>query len=173
MSRVRARRALPAFLLLPLLVLPLGALLAGCGYSTQPVYIDTVRTVAVPIFDNTTDRRLFEFALTNAVTREIHSRTPWRIAPADRADATLAGRITGVATPALVEGTREVVLESAVSITLEITLTERSSGKVLVKETRTVTAPFSTRRGESVDGASAEAIEKLARWTVQRLEKAW
>lgn len=169
MRRAQARLAFA--LALAFGAAPLGT--GGCGYSTQPIYLDSVRTVAVPIFDNTTDRRLHEFDLTNAVVREIHSRTPIRVAPPERADAVLNGRITHFLTPALVEGSKEAVLESSVTVTLQITLTERATNKVLLKDTKTISALFSTRRGETFESASAEAIEKLARWVVQRLEKAW
>ncbi|MBI3270789.1 MAG: LptE family protein [Planctomycetes bacterium] len=147
--------------------------LAGCGYSTQPLTLDSVRTVAVPIFDNTTERRLHEFDLTNAVVREIHSRTPLRVAEPERADAILTGRLTTFRTPVLVEAARERVLDATVTLTLEITLTERTTGKVLLKDAHTLSAEFSGQREESIDSATAEVVEKLARWVVQRMEKAW
>ena len=61
--------------------------LAGCtsdghfrfaGYTTEPLYDQTIHTVYVPIAQNITLRRGLEFALTRAVIREINSKSTFR-----------------------------------------------------------------------------------------------
>jgi hypothetical protein len=49
-----------------------------CGYTTEPTYDPSIRTVYVPIAKNDTFRRGVEFYLTEAVIREINSKSPIR-----------------------------------------------------------------------------------------------
>jgi len=81
---------------------PLGAILLalatlpsliGCGYSTQGVFPDAYRTVAVPVFDNRTFYRGFELEMTEAVIKAIESRTPYKVVGASLAETTLTGTI--------------------------------------------------------------------------------
>lgn len=145
---------------------------ASCGYSAKPLVREEYRTVAIAIFENPTVRRAHEFDLTNAVTRMVHARTPYRIASRDAADLVLEGTILDYRTPALVEDRRDAVIESRVDITLQVVLTDRA-GKTVWQGSAVRGAEFSTRRGESEDSARAEAIESLARWAVTTLEEKW
>src|SRR5947209_6289586 len=52
------------------------------GYTTRPNYDAGVKTVRVPMFQNTTFRRGIEFELTKAVVREIESKTPYKVVSA-------------------------------------------------------------------------------------------
>jgi len=64
------------------------------GYTTAPNYDCNIRTVHVPIFQNTTFRRQIEFDLTRAVIREIEAKTPYKVVScADNADTELLGRV--------------------------------------------------------------------------------
>jgi len=65
------------------------------GYTTQPNYDTTIRTVYVPIFKNTTFTQGMEFDLTRAVVREIEAKTPFKVTSCrERADSELTGTIT-------------------------------------------------------------------------------
>ena len=63
------------------------------GYTTEPNYDPSIRTVYVPIALNSTLRRGLEFQLTSAVIREINSKPtgcmPHRIASGEGADTEL------------------------------------------------------------------------------------
>jgi outer membrane lipopolysaccharide assembly protein LptE/RlpB len=74
-------------------------LTAGCGYHTagSAAHLpQAVHTLAVPVFQNTTQSYHTEIAFTQAVIKEFSSRTPYHIVPGSDpdADATLAGTIT-------------------------------------------------------------------------------
>lgn len=65
------------------------------GYTTRPMYDPGIKTVRVPIFKNDTYRQRLEFYLTEAVIREIESKTPLRVVPAGQpADTELLGKVT-------------------------------------------------------------------------------
>ena len=75
------------------MVLALGAL-SGCGYSTKSLYNKNYHTVAVPIFENKTFRREWEFRLTEAIAKNIEYRTPYKVAKQDKADTVLTGEVS-------------------------------------------------------------------------------
>src|SRR5947199_10161411 len=65
------------------------------GYTTQPMYDLGICTVRVPIFKNFTLRRGLEFQLTEAVVREIESKTPYKVVQDCDADTESIGTIVG------------------------------------------------------------------------------
>jgi outer membrane lipopolysaccharide assembly protein LptE/RlpB len=74
------------------------ALLSGCGYHTlgSAAHIPpSVHTVDVPFFENETQYRHTEVALTQAVVRELDTRTRLAVTSGDQAgaDATLTGTL--------------------------------------------------------------------------------
>src|SRR5690606_18398285 len=85
-----------------LLIAPvlLTALIGGCasdptnGYAFASAYDQSVRTVAVPIFGNPTFEHGIEFQLTEAIVKEIHRSTPWRVVDREQAQTELAGAMT-------------------------------------------------------------------------------
>src|SRR6516162_2683621 len=92
--------------LIPLLVLLAGvlAVLPGCGtwdgnfcilgYTTKPLYDLSIHSVRVPVFKNLTFLRGLENQLTEAVVREIHAKTPYRVVQdCEAADTELIGTI--------------------------------------------------------------------------------
>lgn len=113
----------------------LGAL-AGCGYHTSghaDLLPKRIKTIAVPAFDNGTTRYRLTGLLAKAIAREFISRTRYQaVADAGQADAVLRGTVltyssyTTLYDPA---SGRASGLEMV--ITLRITLTDRSTGKVL------------------------------------------
>lgn len=67
------------------------------GYRAGTFHDCNIRTVRVPIFENVTFRQGLEFDLTQAVIREIESRTPYKVVSGDTpADTELTGRIIAV-----------------------------------------------------------------------------
>jgi len=81
----------------------IGSLLSGgCnsdptkGWSNQSIFTTQVKTVAVPIAKNTTQYRQMGFLLTDAVIKEIESRTPWKVTYTSRADTVLNMTINDV-----------------------------------------------------------------------------
>jgi len=93
---------LPISMRIPVLIaLAAPFALAGCGYHTAASAShlpDTTHTVAVPIFENATQSYHTEMAFTQAVIRELTSRTRYTIVNSDgptnaNADATIHGKI--------------------------------------------------------------------------------
>lgn len=112
------------------------AALSGCGYHVggHPTLLpQTTRSIAVPAFGNVTPHVRLAGLLTENVTRELISRTRYNvIADPAQADVTLSGVVVNfINTPTVYnpQGNRATGVQ--VYLVLQLTLTDRHSGKVL------------------------------------------
>ncbi len=112
-------------------------LLAGCGYHTagSAVHLPgTVRLIDVPIFRNHTQSYHTEVAFTQAVIKELTSRTAYRVTPAESdpdADAVLHGDITSFTVfPLTYNATTNQSSSFLVMVAARVVLTDRH-GRVL------------------------------------------
>lgn len=157
-------------------LLALAALaLAGCGYSTGSLVPSGYRTIAVPVFDNTTHRHDIEFELTRAVVEEIHSRTGLTVVTeADSPDLVLKGKLVDASEEVLSTSDDQRIRESTYFLTAEIQVVDTHTGKPLVKSERvTERESFVPQIAENVRTAREEAGRALAERIVERLESAW
>jgi outer membrane lipopolysaccharide assembly protein LptE/RlpB len=111
---------------------------AGCGYHTvgSATHIPAnVRTIAVPIFATHAQAYHTEVALTQAVVRELNTRTKYRVLTSDPsrsdADAVLSGTIlTQTSVPLTYDSTTGETSSYLVTITVKVVLAARD-GRVL------------------------------------------
>ena len=148
--------------------------LAGCGYTTKPLTPDNVRTIYVPIFDNRTFRRGLEFQLTQAVKTEILYKSDLRIASRASADTELIGEIVEVRENVLMEDLHDDIVETGVTITVDIVWRDRRTNRILLEHKDiSDTAEFIVTRGESIGTATEEAFRDLAERIVSLLQEDW
>ncbi|RZU42880.1 LPS assembly lipoprotein LptE [Edaphobacter modestus] len=113
-------------------------LLTGCGYHTagSATHIPSnVRTLAVPIFSTRSQAYHTEMAFTQAVIRELNTRSRYRILNTDSpdADATLHGTIlTQIITPLTYDSTSSQTSSYLVAVTARVILTAHD-GTVLYR----------------------------------------
>jgi outer membrane lipopolysaccharide assembly protein LptE/RlpB len=112
--------------------------LAGCGYHTagSATHIPaSVRTIAVPVFATHAQAYHTEMALTQAVVRELNTRTTYRVlnTPSDDADATLSGTVlTQTSVPLTYDSTTGETSSYVVTITVKVVLAARD-GRILYR----------------------------------------
>lgn len=113
--------------------------LVGCGYHTagSAAHLpDTTHSVAVPVFENATQSYHTEIAFTQAVIRELTSRTKYTIVNSDgptnaNADATIHGRIaTFLIVPLTYNSTTGQSSSFLVTITASVHVNDRN-GRLL------------------------------------------
>jgi hypothetical protein len=200
MRGTRAIRRL-AVLLLAALVLALPACSGDgqfcfLGYTTAPNYDMSIRTVYVPIFKNTTLRRGLEFYLTEAVVREIESKTPYKVASCQAgADTELVGTVVSRSKMPTVMSQLGEVRDIEATLTVELhwrDLRPDHTGEQLamVKPHRADDPPpppgvkqppvvvqalvsFEPELGVSLAVAEKIACDRLAVQIVSAMEKAW
>ncbi len=149
--------------------------LAGCGYSTKPPFNASIRTIAVPIFNNQTFRREWEFRLTEAIDKNIEYRTPYKIADRKNADTLLTGEIKQVQENVLTRrfGT-DLPRENELTVVVDFTWKDLRSGRILVeRKSFNRSATEIPQIGERVEDAEQLAIERLAAAIVDQLQSDW
>lgn len=155
-------------------VLVLFALISGCGYTNKSLISRKINSIYIPIFGNHTFRRGLEFDLTTALKDEIMSKTKLRIAKKDNADTILTGKIVTVTEGVITSNARDNIIENRVSITVNIALADRRTGRELMSMGGlTNTAEYIVTRGENINTATKECLEGLAEKIVYQLEEKW
>ena len=117
-------------------VLFAAASLSGCGYHVgghTNLLPKTIKTIAVPAFGNITPSYRLPVLLAGDVTRELISRTRYSIvADPNQADATLTGVVANfVSYPTIFDPISGRATGVQAIVTLQLTLTDRQSGKVI------------------------------------------
>jgi len=116
------------------ILLPLA--LSSCGYHIAG-QADTVpkniKVIAVPAFSNITVRYKLTDQLPNAITHEFIARTRYKVvSDPGQADAVLKGAVVNYsAFPTVFDQTTGRASGLQVNVRLQITLTERATGKVI------------------------------------------
>ena len=159
------RKVLPS--LLALLVLSA----AGCGYRMAnravPGLPRTIRSIAVPTFQNETFRFKIEQTLTAAVIRELLTRTSYRVQSQEEgSDALLRGVVTAIySSPIVFDPNSGRTTEVLITVSMRVTLEDAASHQVLYeandlvfREPYQVSADPTTYFGED-----QVALERLSR----------
>ena len=157
--------------------------LAGCstdptrGYSFESAHSDSIRTVAVPVFKNTTYSKALEVSLSEAIISEIRRTTKWSVTSPDAADAVLGGTIIESKMRAMSTGRQSgLVQQMALSITVDFDFTDNRSGKSIVSRRRfTGTSSFvpAVPAAERLETGQNAAIQELAEDIVAELRSSW
>jgi len=144
-------------------------LFTGCGYHTVGTASHlpaNVRTIAVPTFTTRAQAFHTEFAFTQAVVRELNTRTKYQILNRDTdADATLRGTIVSEsASPLTYDSTSGQTSSYLITITAKVVLTARD-GHVLYQNDA---LPFHEQYQSTQDTTSfiqedSPAVQRVAR----------
>ena len=147
------------------------------GYAAVTPYSQAFQTVAIPIIENETFARGIEFELTDALIKEIHARTPYRVTDQSRADTILLGRIHDVDLEQLsksrLTGLGEEVI---VAVTIDFQWRDlRTDQPLVAREDFTGTGLFVPSRptGERIELGRMAVVQQLARDIVSELQASW
>lgn len=147
------------------------------GYSFGSGHRTDIRTVAVPIFDNRTFNHGLEIQLTEALIKEIHRVTPWRVAARDNAETVLSGVVTDADIRKLsTQRDSGLLQEGAVDLAVNFEWKSTSDGKVLVSRRNFRAAkPFVPAVGakERLEVGQASVIDQMAKDIVAELRGSW
>lgn len=151
----------------------------GCGYAVGPQYNPEIRSVEVPVFRNDSDRRGIEYQITEAVHKQIQSRTPFRLTSESGADTILKGRIVSLRKQTLGRTGFDDARELQLNLVCEVTWEDARTGAVLAEQdvkinpdliTFATQSEFAPETGQSLATAQAQAFERLARSIVDMME---
>jgi hypothetical protein len=156
--------------------------LGGCaGYHIgpiQPYYLRSVKTIAIPTFENKTLRPRIAVLITDTVIKQFQQDGTYRIEGDDKADAILKGTIDRI-TRAPARSLRGNVLattEFNLALQVRYSLVERKTNKALVG-TAYVTGTTSFFVGPDITSDETQALplaaEELAVHLVSQLSEGW
>ncbi|MFG0293236.1 MAG: LptE family protein [Phycisphaerales bacterium JB050] len=147
------------------------------GYTMASAYDSNIHTIAVPIFENPTYEHGLEMELTEAVIKEIHRSTPWRVVDRERAETELSGFISSAELQALgLDSDTGLVEQYAYDIGVTFEFRDRRDGSVLLARRNFRAAEsFVPDRlvGERLDFGQQSTIDQLARDIVAELRSSW
>jgi hypothetical protein len=150
---------------------------SGCGYSSKELYDTHIRSVSVPIFANRSFEREAEFKLTEALCKEIESRTPYKVTRTGSADTMITGTITRVDRRLLSRTfTAGVTQEAQVVVTVSFEWKDLRTGKILRKRSEiSGTGEYVPTRpvGEPYEVGLRTAINELSRDIVSAMRSDW
>ncbi len=154
----------------------------GCGYTVGNNFSRDIKSVAVPIFENKTNRRGIEFQLTEAVQKEITKRSQFRLAKGLEADTRLTGEIVSFRKDVLGENRYDDPRELQLSLMVKVTWEDLRTGQLLAEQEiplspeaipMTSQAEFSPEVGQSLATGLSDAFQSMARKIVNLMETPW
>lgn len=174
-NRLYMRRLSSKFALISICV---SAACVGCaGYQvgTGSLFRSDVRTVHVPIFKNNTFRRAFGERLTEAVVKEIESRTPYKVTSLANADSVLEGVVLSEQKRVVGEDANDQPLDLRVSLEVVVTWNNRLGQPLMQRISLTVLegANLIPESGQTMVVVQQEVIERIARQIVGQMEASW
>ncbi len=167
-------------------VLLLG-LFSGClglGYhvGTKSLFGQDIKTVHVPIFESSVDRREIAEQLTEAVCKRIEARSPYKVVGRPDADSVLSGRIVTETRRVSIYDSFGDVRQQSGTLSVYITWKDRRSkdlrqfdaipwneSSAVVRSTNYFMPEF----GQSVATTEMEQVEQVADQIVGMMELPW
>jgi len=158
---------------------------AGCAtyhVGNASLYPPHIRTVYVPIFESDSYRRNLGERLTEAVTKEIEAKTPYKVMGTPNADSVLTGRIVSETKRVLIEDPFDDPREVEVGLQVQVRWIDRRGDSVrsmepvpLPSELALVGASASLvpEVGQSIAVAHQQAVQRLAEQIVGMMEAPW
>lgn len=160
----------------------LSAAIAGCGYNLGSPYNSEIRTVHVPTFSTSSNRRFFEYQLTEAVQKQIQQRSHFRLAKEEDADTRLTGRVIDATKRAVGQTNNSDPRELQVNLQVEVTWEDLRTGEILRQQRVPITpealqlaaqSELAPEVGQSMATATREVVDRLARNIVDMMESPW
>lgn len=158
-------------------------LMSGCGSDPSKgwvigtTYNTDIKTVAIPVVQNNTFDREVGYLLTNALIREVETRTPWRVASETVADTLLDVTITEVDLRALSQSRlTKLDQEVAVQLTVDWNWERMDDSSTITGWDGMGTAGMffpSNPLGEPIELGRLQSVELMARAIVDRMAESW
>lgn len=147
------------------------------GYRSYGIYPQGIQTVAVPIFENQTLVTGLEREITDALIKEIESRTPYSVASSNTADTILIGTIVRVSKRKLSEKRGSgLVQEVMQTVTIDFEWKDVRSGRILTQRRDFSAGDIfipSTPVGERPEFGRFVIAAELARDVVAEMRGEW
>lgn len=153
-------------------------LLSGCfGYhlGNQALFRPDIRTVHIPVFESDSFRQFLGERLTEAVIKEVESRSPYKVVGLQNADSVITGKLISDEKRVLIESLTDEARDIQVNLLVEVSWNDRY-GRPLMNSQQIQINQFTNfvpEGGQSLSTAQQEVIDKIARDIVSQMEIPW
>ena len=171
-----------AFLSMLVAVLAVSSGCASYQVGQATLFRPDIHTVHVPVFESDSLRRNLGERLTEAIIKEIESRSPYKVVGSPDADSILSGRIVTEVKRTVAENRNDDVRDIEADMTVEVRWSSRR-GEMLMQRSSIPLGPlnvavagseqFFPEAGQSLETAQQRVIEQLARHIVGQMEIWW
>ncbi|MEC9093417.1 MAG: LPS assembly lipoprotein LptE [Planctomycetota bacterium] len=155
-------------------------LFSCCGCATyqvgnQAFFRKDICTVHIPVFESDSFRKFLGERLTEAVIKEVESRSPYKVATLQTADSTLQGKILIDQKRVLIESRTDEARDVQVNLVVSVSWDDRYGRSLMKNGPIEITqfANFVPEGGQSMTTAQQEIIDKTARDIVSQMELPW
>ncbi|MBT0662972.1 hypothetical protein KI809_01560 [Geobacter pelophilus] len=160
-------RSINAFVLLGAILM-----LAGCGYGLAARTIPGNQTIAIPIFANKTLRPNLEACVTSKLVEQFARAGGGRVVNHDKAELELTGAILSYSESASAYTAGDKVALYQVTMTVEASLRQLSTGNVLWKGTLRAVQDYPTSNDLALKlNAQDAALRELCRKLAEGIER--
>lgn len=143
----------------------------GCAHPRRTLLREDIRTVYVPVFDNTTWHRGLEVALTRAVTEELKLYTHLRFVSREEADSVLEGKLVAFEESKAKKSRMDEILVITVSAEVEFHWVDNRTGNEIVpRQTIRESGRHVTAGGEPLERL---VFRKAAQRIVEKMHRDW
>ena len=154
---------------------------AGYHVGNAGLYPTDVHTVFVPMFESDSFRRDLGEQLTEAVSKEIENRTPFKVVGTPNADSVLTGRITADTKHALFREPNNEARAISMGMVVKVSWADRrgnivNAGQVPVPPEMidmNQSAQLIPEYGGSTVSAQQQMIKRLAKQIVDLMQSPW
>lgn len=150
----------------------------GCAsyqIGNQVLFRSDVRTVHIPVFESESFRKYLGERLTEAVVKEIESRSPYKVVALANADSILKGKILSEQKRILIESRNDDARELQTTLVVTAHWTDRYGRPLMNSPSIDVSelSSFVPEGGQSLATAHQDLIDKVARDIVSQMELPW
>ncbi|MEE2912985.1 MAG: LPS assembly lipoprotein LptE [Planctomycetota bacterium] len=147
------------------------------GYSSSSLYPKQYQSIAIPIFQNTTMTRDIEFMLTDAIVKEIQTRSPYRVVDKHAAQTLLSGTVTATSLRTLSRSqTTGLDNEVLFKVVVDFEWLDQISGKRIAgRKNFASSAVFMPSRpsSEPLEIGQFAVVQQLASDIVDQMQASW
>ena len=163
-------RACRMFFALPGVVL----MLLACGvYTFTPSALGSLKTIAIPLFDNQTTESGLRESLTDKLSQAFVSDNTLKVVPQQQADGILSGTVISYTREPYTYSRAEEVSEYKCTVTVSLQFTNRHSQKLIWEEKNMSNWGTYDAFTESENDGKDRAIDKLVQDILNKTVKGW
>jgi hypothetical protein len=146
----------------------------SCGvYTFSPSALGSVKTVAIPLFENETTESGLRERLTDQLAQAFVNDNTLKVVREQQADAILRGSVVSYLRDPYSFTQAEVVNEYICRIGLKVSFANRRSGKVIWEENGITNFGTYNAATETEEDGKARAIAKLVEDILNKTVKGW